>query len=363
MQDQDYMRLALNLAKEAEGRTSPNPLVGAVIVKEAEIVGTGYHHYAGGAHAEINALKEAGEQAIDATIYINLEPCSHYGKTPPCADALIKARVKKVIIAMEDPNPQVVGRGISKLKEAGIEVKLGVLEEEAKRLNEVFIKQIATQSPFVILKNAITLDGRVATKSGDSKWISGVESRQLVHKLRDRVDGILVGIGTVLADNPQLTTRLENGGRDPIRVILDSQLKISLDAQVITQKSKAKTIVATTVASDPIKQEQLKEKGVKIIVAGNGKRVEIPLLLKKLFALGITSLLVEGGSAVNTSFFEEKLVDKYYTFIAPKLIGGVNAVPVIGGLGVDKISEGVEISNKEVKLLGDDILVIGYPKY
>jgi diaminohydroxyphosphoribosylaminopyrimidine deaminase/5-amino-6-(5-phosphoribosylamino)uracil reductase len=363
MTDKDYMQRALNLARQAEGRTSPNPIVGAVIVKDGKVIGEGYHHHAGGAHAEVYALKEAGNEARGATVYVTLEPCSHYGKTPPCANTLIKAGIKRVVIAMEDPNPQVAGSGIRLLNQAGIETEVGILEDEARRANEIFIKYITTNKPFVILKNAMTLDGKVATKTGDSKWISGTESRQLVHQLRDKVDGILVGIGTVLADNPRLTTRLPQGGQDPTRIVLDSRLRISLNADIINQESDAKTIIATLKSSSQEKKKMLIEKGVEIIEAGAGNNIDLNLLLDSLAEREITSLLVEGGSQVSSSFLEEGLVDKLYYFIAPKIIGGSDAISVVCGEGVCQISEGIKVVNKEVTLVGEDILVVGYPEY
>ncbi len=358
MTDIDYMKLALNLAKRAEGRTSPNPLVGAVIVKSDQIIGKGYHHYAGGAHAEINALNEAGIEAKGADLYVNLEPCSHYGKTPPCSQAIIAAGIKRVIIGMKDPNPIVAGRGIKILKEAGIEVEIGVLEEECKRLNEVFIKYITIERPFVILKNALTLDGKIATKSGDSRWISGEESRLLVHKLRDKVDGILVGIGTVLADNPRLTTRLPDDGRDATRIILDSKLRIPLDANLVVEDSSASTIIITTSKGNNDKKERLQELGVEVIEIG--AEINLEDVLKELGKREFSSLLVEGGSRINTAFLEGGLVDKVYYFIAPKIIGGEDAIQAVAGRGVERVKDGIKIIDKEVKMLGEDILLVGY---
>ncbi|GAB6100695.1 bifunctional diaminohydroxyphosphoribosylaminopyrimidine deaminase/5-amino-6-(5-phosphoribosylamino)uracil reductase RibD [Halanaerocella petrolearia] len=362
MNHREYMKQALKLAKRAKGRTSPNPLVGALIVKDGEIIGQGYHHYAGGAHAEINALDNADKDISGATLYVTLEPCSHYGKTPPCSKAIIEAKIERVVIAMKDPNPKVAGAGIKMLREAGIKVEVGVLSDKAKELNERFIKYITTKKPFVILKNAVTLDGRIATKTGDAKWITGSQSRELVHKLRDQVDAILVGIGTILADNPRLTTRLPNGGEDPVRVILDSRLRIPLDSNVITQESSAKTIVVTTKQASEKKKDELKAIGVKIIEAGNNQ-VDLDLLLDKLGRREIISLLVEGGSQINTSFWEAELVDKLYYFIAPKIIGGEDAVSVVGGQGVDQVKSGVRIKDKEIQEIGEDILMIGYPEY
>ncbi|MBM7555519.1 bifunctional diaminohydroxyphosphoribosylaminopyrimidine deaminase/5-amino-6-(5-phosphoribosylamino)uracil reductase RibD [Halanaerobacter jeridensis] len=363
MSDKKYMQRALDLAQQAKGDTSPNPLVGAVIVKEGQIIAEGYHHQAGGNHAEINALQDAEEEVAGATMYVNLEPCTHFGKTPPCSNAIIEAGLSRVVIAMKDPNPKISGAGVEKLRQAGIEVEVGILEAEAKKLNEVFIKYITTDLPFVILKNAMTLDGKIATKTGDSRWISGSESREIVHRLRDQVDGILVGIGTVLSDNPRLTTRLPEGGSDPTRIILDSQLEIPLEANLITQDSDAVTIIVTTNHSEQSKKEKLINLGVKILELGTKEKIDLNALLKELAHEEITSLLVEGGSEVNSSFWEEKLVDKIYYFIAPKIIGGTESVPVVGGSGVEKVKNGVKIIDKEIKQVGEDLLIVGYPEY
>ncbi|MFO7818705.1 MAG: bifunctional diaminohydroxyphosphoribosylaminopyrimidine deaminase/5-amino-6-(5-phosphoribosylamino)uracil reductase RibD [Halanaerobacter sp.] len=363
MSDKEYMQRALDLAQQAKGDTSPNPLVGAVIVKDGQIIGQGYHHQAGENHAEINALEDAGGDVVGATMYLNLEPCTHFGKTPPCSDAVIEAGLDKVVIAMKDPNPKISGAGVKRLRQAGLEVKVGLLEEKAKELNEAFIKYITTDKPFVILKNAITLDGKIATKTGDAKWISGSKSREIVHQLRDQVDAILVGIGTVLSDNPRLTTRLSDGGSDPLRVILDSQLRIPLDANLINQSSEAVTMVVTTKNSDKTKQEKLREQGVEILELGTTRGIDLESLLEKLGEEEITTLLVEGGSEVNASFWEQQLVDKLYYFIAPKIIGGRDAVSVVGGAGVESVKDGVKIVNREIKEVGEDILIVGYPEY
>ncbi|ADL12941.1 bifunctional diaminohydroxyphosphoribosylaminopyrimidine deaminase/5-amino-6-(5-phosphoribosylamino)uracil reductase RibD [Acetohalobium arabaticum] len=363
--DIDYMRLALDLAAKGRGRTSPNPMVGAVIVKDGEIVGQGYHHAAGKPHAEVNALQDAADKTEDATVYVTLEPCSHYGKTPPCTKALIGAGVSRVVAAMKDPNPKVAGRGLQKLADAGIEVESGLLEEEAKELNEAFIKYITTERPFVILKNAMTLDGKIATKTGDSKWISGEESRRYVHRLRDEVDGILVGIGTVLSDNPRLTTRLpEQDGQDPIRIVLDSRLEIPLDSNLVTQESEAKTVVAAAETADEEKAAKLEEAGVEVIFLPDKQgRIDLDSLLAELGRMEIMSLLVEGGSRINTSFLFTELVDKILYFIAPKLIGGSEAVQAVGGQGVDKVADGIELGDYELSTIGNDILIVGYPDY
>lgn len=365
MTERDYMKLALDLAAKAKGRTSPNPMVGAVVVKDGEIVGKGYHRAAGEPHAEVNALEDAGEEAKGATVYVTLEPCSHYGKTPPCTEALIEAGVSKVVVAMEDPNSLVAGRGLEQLAETGLEVESGLMAKEAKKLNEAFIKYITTDRPFVMLKNAMTLDGKIATKTGDSRWISGEDSRRYVHQLRDEVDGILVGIGTALADNPRLTARLpKKEGQDPTRIVLDSKLQIPLDCNLVTQESKAKTIVATSEKADKEKKKKLEEVGVKILtVPVTEGKVDLESLLIELGKLNMMSLLVEGGSQVNASFLFENLADKVIYFIAPKIIGGQKAFSVVGGRGVAKVADGIVIKDKQVSNIGDDILVVGYPDY
>ena len=362
MEKRDYMELALELAEKAKGRTSPNPMVGAVIVKAGEIIAKGYHHYAGGKHAEKNALVKAGDKASGATMYVTLEPCSHYGKQPPCVEAIIEAGIKKVIVAMKDPNPLVAGKGIEILVEAGIEVETGLLEEQAKKLNEIFIKYITTEKPFVISKSAITLDGKIATKTGDSKWITDSKSREIVHQLRDRVDAILVGIGTVLADNPRLTTRLVEDGQDPIRVILDSKLRISNSAKVINQSSSAKTIIICTELAAEEKITELETKDNLEIVKLAKKEISPQKALEELGKREITSLLIEGGSRVNASFLNDNAVDKLYYFIAPKIIGGAESIPVVAGMGIEKIKEAIEIDNLKVEMLENDILVTGYVK-
>jgi diaminohydroxyphosphoribosylaminopyrimidine deaminase/5-amino-6-(5-phosphoribosylamino)uracil reductase len=359
--DEKWMRRALRLAEKGRGRTSPNPMVGAVLVKNGKVVGEGYHAKAGEDHAEIIALRRAGEKARGAILYLNLEPCIHYGKTPPCAPAVIKAKVKRVVIGMKDPNPLVRGRGFESLKRAGLNVDMGIMEKECRRLNEAFCKYIVKKEPFVILKVAATLDGRIATRKGDSKWISGEASRHFVHRLRDQVDGVVVGIGTVLKDDPQLTTRIKKG-RDPYRIILDSQLKIPEEAQVLGKPS-LKTIIATTELAARDKVEKLEKKGVQILILNSKQgRVDLKNCLSKLGELGITSLLLEGGSQVNGSFLDEGLIDKVLFFLSPKLIGDREALGIFGGSGKETLKEAISLSDLRVKRIGQDILVEGYVK-
>jgi diaminohydroxyphosphoribosylaminopyrimidine deaminase/5-amino-6-(5-phosphoribosylamino)uracil reductase len=359
MNDEKWMKRALRLAEKGRGRTSPNPMVGAVLVKNGQVVGEGYHARAGEAHAEILALRQAGEEARGSTLYINLEPCIHYGKTPPCAPAVIEAKVRRVVIGMEDPNPLVTGRGLKSLKKAGLDVEVGVLEKECRRLNEAFCKYILKKEPFVILKVAATLDGKIATREGDSKWISGETSRHFVHRMRDQVDGVVVGIGTVLKDDPQLTARIKKG-RDPYRIILDSRLRIPEDAKVIGN-SPSKTIIATTELAARDKIERLEKKGVRILTLDSKQgRVDLKNCLSKLGEMGMMSLLVEGGSQVNGSFLDEGLIDKILFFLSPKLIGDREALGIFGGSGKANLKETIPLNELRVRRMGEDILIEGY---
>ena len=358
--DEQYMRQALSIAKYAFGRTSPNPMVGAVIVSDGRVVGQGWHRQAGTPHAEIHALQQAGDLAQGATMYVTLEPCSHYGRTPPCADKLIASGIKKVVVAMDDPNPLVAGQGIKKLREASIEVVEGVLATEAATLNEIFIKHISTQMPFVVVKSAMSLDGKIASFTGHSKWITGPESRERVQKIRDCYDAILVGIGTVIADNPSLTTRLPYKGKNPIRIIIDSLARTPLDAHVLTD-GLALTIIVVTHEAPKGRIDALRACGVEVLVAKvkqNG--VDLRQLFKELAGRGITSILIEGGASINASVFEENLVDKIYWFIAPKIIGGQSALGPVGGQGVADVNQAYLFEDMNTELIGQDILISAY---
>ena len=362
LQDEEFMQEALRLARNAAGRTSPNPLVGAVIVREGRIVGAGWHRKAGTPHAEIHALNMAGNLAKGATLYVTLEPCSHYGRTGPCAEAVVKAGIKRVVIGMGDPNPKVAGKGIAILERAGIEVRCGVLEDEARALNEVFLKWIATQKPFVVLKTAMSLDGKIATHTGKSQWITGEAARRRVHEYRDTYDGIMVGIGTVLADNPSLTARLPDGqGKNPVRIVVDSKARTPLDANLVTDGA-ALTIIAVTAKAPQERVQALKDKGVAIMVAGDGEQVNMDLLMRKLGEMEICSLFVEGGGQVNFSLLKAGLVDKVHAFIAPKLIGGREALTPVEGAGFAELTEAVELERTTVETIGQDILLTGYVK-
>ncbi len=360
MNDEKWMKRVLRLAEKGKGRTSPNPMVGAILVKDGTVVGEGYHARAGEAHAEIVALRKAGPSSRNATLYLNLEPCTHYGKTPPCAPAVIEAGVGHVIIGMEDPNPLVRGRGIKALKEAGVTVRVGVLEEECRRLNEAFCKYIVKKEPFIILKIAATLDGRVATRQGDSKWISSDASRRLVHRLRNEVDGVLVGISTVLKDDPLLTTRMVRG-RDPWRIILDTHLRIPEKANVL-QTSPSKTIIATTEAAPKDKRNRLEEVGASVLIFPSKQdKVDLRACLSKLGEMGMMSLMVEGGTQINGSFLDEGLVDKVVLFLSPRLIGDHQALGIFGGHGVRDLSQAPVLKDMRVRKIGGDLLIEGYP--
>ncbi|MDK2821083.1 MAG: diaminohydroxyphosphoribosylaminopyrimidine deaminase [Clostridia bacterium] len=362
--DIEFMKRALSLARKGLGRTSPNPAVGAVIVRDNKIVGEGYHQKAGTPHAEIHALREAGEAARGSTIYVTLEPCCHYGRTPPCTEAIIKAGIRRVVAAMADPNPKVAGGGLKFLRQKGVEVEVGVLEKEARRLNEAFIKYIVTGKPWVTLKMALTLDGKIATRTGVSRWITGRTSRNKAHQLRDTHDAVMVGIGTVLADDPRLTTRLpEKKGRDAVRVILDSRLRIPLSAKVVNLDSPAKTIIATSEAAPLDSINRLKEKGVEVLVlpASEGL-VDWNSLLDTLAKRSITSILLEGGAGVNATALEAGIVDKVIAFIAPKIFGGTEAPGPVAGIGIATPEEAWTLKDVEQEACGEDIMLTGYLK-
>lgn len=360
--DIKYMQRALELAKLGTGYTNPNPLVGAVIVKDDRIIGEGWHKAYGAHHAEVNAFLNAAEDVEGATMYVTLEPCSHYGKTPPCAKAIVEKKIKKVVIGLKDPNPLVAGKGIEILQKAGIEVVTGVLEEEGRKLNEIFLKYITTKLPFCIMKTAMTLDGKIASFTGDSRWVTGEASRQYVHELRHRVAGIMVGIGTVLADDPSLTTRLEQGrGSDPIRIVADSSARIPLEAKVLNLESDKKTIIAVTEKAEKNKLKALEGKGAEVIVipSKNGK-VNLSLLMRELGERKIDSILLEGGSELNYTALEEGIVDKVNAFIAPKILGGNSAKTPVGGLGKEYMRDAIKLRSIDVQRFGDDIMVEGY---
>ncbi|AIF43091.1 bifunctional diaminohydroxyphosphoribosylaminopyrimidine deaminase/5-amino-6-(5-phosphoribosylamino)uracil reductase RibD [Virgibacillus sp. SK37] len=360
MLEEDYMKLALSLAIAAKGQTSPNPLVGAVIVKDGSIVGTGTHLKAGTPHAEIHAIQAAGEQAFGADIYVTLEPCSHFGRTAPCADAIIQAGIRRVIIASLDPNPLVAGKGIKKLKEAGIEVHTGLLKKEAEELNEPFFHFIKKQQPFVTIKAATSLDGKIAASTGDSKWITSPESRRDVHQLRHEHDAILVGIHTIIQDNPRLTTRLPQGGKNPIRIILDTHLRISLEANVLTDQA-VKTIIYTGNEADPDKVRKISNEFVEVVPLLSHD-ISIDEVLADLGNRNVMTVLVEGGSEIHASFVEDSAFQQLILYMAPKIIGGKHAVPFIGGNGAPLVEQAKELEFIEMKQIGTDVKITARPR-
>ncbi len=356
------MQMALGLAIKGEGFTSPNPMVGAVVVKDGRVVGSGYHQMEGGPHAEVNAIDAAGKLAKGATLYVTLEPCNHTGRTPPCTRKILEAGIKRVVVSMMDPNEGVAGGGAGFLEQRGIRVTTGVCREQARKLIEAFVKFVRTRRPFVIAKCAATLDGRIATRSGDSKWVTGEKSRQFVHRLRHAVDGILVGINTVRTDNPSLTTRLPDGlGKDPVRIILDTHLSISPEAKLLRQESAADTILVVGKPVMQDKQTALEKDGIRVIQSKlkNGL-IDMDALMDRLGAMGLTSLLIEGGSRVLTSAFSAGIVDKVFFFYAPKILGGDDGIPICSGPSPELMSQSIAVNNINVRRFGDDVMVEGY---
>ena len=362
-QDEAFMKRALQLAEKGRGTTSPNPMVGAVIVKDGTVVGEGWHERAGEPHAEVHALRQAGDAARGATLYVTLEPCSHWGRTGPCAEAVIQAGISRVVMAVRDPNPKVAGRGAALLREAGVLVEEGLLAEEAVRLNEIFFHWITKKRPFCLAKYAMSMDGKIATATGESKWISSEASRQQVQVLRHALDGILVGVDTVIADDPALTCRLP-GGRQPLRIILDSRGRTPVNAHVVAVAD-AKTLIATT--SDGEKKLQTVLAGrphisVCVLPADDMGRVSLPDLLTMLGEHSVTSLLVEGGAGVLGSFFAEELIDKVQLFLAPLIIGGKESPGPVGGVGSAQLVLAPRFVIDDCRAVGGDLLITAYPK-
>jgi diaminohydroxyphosphoribosylaminopyrimidine deaminase/5-amino-6-(5-phosphoribosylamino)uracil reductase len=372
--DARYMKLALGLAAKGAGWVSPNPMVGAVVVREGRIAGRGWHRAYGRPHAEVEALRQAGAAARGADLYVTLEPCNHQGRTPPCTRAVLDAGVRRVVMATRDPNPRVNGGGAEFLQERGLEVEIGLLAAAARRLNEAWFKWVATGLPFVIAKAAASLDGKIATATGESQWLTGEKARAFGHRLRHEVDAILVGAGTALADDPQLTVRLPAGtgnqetrktakpGKDPIRIVLDSRLRLPLEARMLHLDSPAPTWVACTEAAPPARVKAIQDLGAEVLIlpgATNGM-VALPPLLAELGRRRVQSLLVEGGGEVLGTFFDQKLVDKFYFFYAPKILGGRTAPGMLAGAGVQRLGNALQARELSVRKLGVDLLVFGY---
>ena len=361
--DIKFMKRAIDLAKKGYGLVNPNPLVGAVIVKNAKIIGEGYHEYFGGPHAEINALKNI-KSAKGTTLYVTLEPCNHFGKTPPCTDRIINEGFSRVVIGIRDPNPVVKGKGIETLRKEGILAEPGLLKKEITKLNEVYIKYITTGLPFCVMKTAMTLDGKISTVSGDSKWISNEKSRQFVHELRHRYSAIMVGVNTIIKDNPELTDRSEHPTRkNPIRIVVDSKGRTPANAKVFNV-DKAKTIFAVTPGASHKFINLVHQKGAETIVCPEkNNKVDLTFLIKKLGEKGIDSILIEGGSALNFSAIEEGIVDKVYSFISPKIVGGASAKSPVGGNGFDTLNQAVNLSIESITRYDEDIMVEAYIKH
>ena len=356
MTDQNYMLQAIQLAKQGEGWTNPNPMVGAVIVKNGRIIGKGYHKKCGELHAERNAIASLTESAEGATIYVTLEPCCHYGKTPPCTEAIIEQKIKRVVIGSRDPNPKVSGKGIKMLQEAGIEVIEDFMREECDRLNPVFFHYITTKTPYVVMKYAMTLDGKIATKTGASKWITGEAARAEVQHMRHRYMGIMAGIGTVIADDPMLNVRVE-GWKSPIRILCDSGLRIPLDGQIVKSAGKYRTIVAYADSENTeAKRKRLHEMGVETIwCPDENNQVDLKKLMRYLGEEGIDSILLEGGGTLNDSALRAGIVQEVQAFIAPKLFGGMNSKTPVEGIGVRFPSEAVKLKCTDICQIGEDI--------
>ncbi|CAG7612035.1 Riboflavin biosynthesis protein RibD [Paenibacillus solanacearum] len=363
LNDEYYMRLALQLASAAAGQTGINPVVGCVLVKDGRIVGMGAHLKRGEAHAEIHALQMAGREAEGSTAYVTLEPCSHHGRTPPCSDRLIREGVKRIVVAATDPNPLVAGSGLDRLRAHGIEVTSGLLEREANLLNEAFNKFITTRRPFVTVKSASTLDGKIAAKTGDSKWITGGASRARVHAMRHRHQAIMVGIGTVLADDPALTTRLEVPGLNPIRVVVDSTLRLPPSAQLVRDGA-APTVVLTTERAPEARRRELEALGVEVVDCGPGPVVDLDAALDRLGEREIGSLLVEGGGKLSGALLEQRLADKLVLFYAPRIIGGGALAPGnFDFAGFGAMQDAIRLERFSVEQVGDDVCITGYPRY
>ncbi len=371
---ENYMRRALQLARLGEGRTNPNPMVGCVVVKDGRIISEGYHEKYGAYHAERNALLRCAEDPSGADLYVTLEPCCHYGKTPPCTEIIIENKIRRVFVGNVDPNPKVAGGGVRILRDHGIEVETGILEEECRKLNEVFFHYISTGTPFVAAKYAMSADGRIACATGDSKWITGETARKQVHLLRKRYSGILAGIGTVLADDPMLNCR-EEEGVDPVRIICDAHLRIPMESQIVRSAGVIPTIVCATnetMAEDAgrAKAEQLAAAGVTVLQTkaaadedGGYAKVDLKDLMKQLGERKIDSVLIEGGSKINGDAFAAGIVDKVYAYVGSVIIGGENAPAPVGGRGAARMADAARLMDMTVSMVGDDVCITGYPAY
>ena len=355
--DEGYMRQALALAKRGAGRVSPNPMVGCVIVKDGRVIGEGWHEYCGGLHAERNALKNRTADAAGATLYVTLEPCCHWGRTPPCTDAILENKIARVVVGCLDPNPLVAGKGTRILRDAGVAVESGVCEDECCALNRVFFHYITHKTPYGVLKYAMTLDGKLAAHTGDSKWVTGEAARAHVHETRSRLSAIMVGVGTVLADDPLLTCRME-GGRDPVRIVCDSHLRTPVDSALVRTARETRTIIACIQRNECA--AAFEAAGIELLVcAEKDGKVDLADLWRRLGEMGIDSVLIEGGAALHFAALEAGVVNEVQAYIAPKLIGGAGAKSPVGGLGIAKMADALALEQVTCTKLGDDFLIEG----
>ncbi|QAT43106.1 bifunctional diaminohydroxyphosphoribosylaminopyrimidine deaminase/5-amino-6-(5-phosphoribosylamino)uracil reductase RibD [Aminipila luticellarii] len=356
MTDEEYMQIAVELAKNAEGWTNPNPMVGAILVKDGIIIGQGFHAKWGQPHAERNAITACSENPEGATLYVTLEPCCHYGKTPPCTDAILENRIARVVVGVQDPNPLISGMGIDLLRKAGVQVTVGILEKECRELNAVFFHYIKEKKPYVAMKYAMTMDGKIAAYTGNSMWITGEIAREHVHRLRHKYMGIMVGAGTVLKDDPRLDCRLPET-KNPIRIICDTNLRIPIDSQIVTTAKEIQTYIATA-SADREAIERLREKGCMIVkVPKLGRHIDLNGLMELLGQRGIDSILLEGGGTLNWAALEQGIVEHVYAYIAPKIFGGRNAVTAVEGRGIERPEEAFLLKERKVTQLGEDLLV------
>ena len=361
-----FMKAALGLAQKGLGKTSPNPAVGAVIVRKGEIVAAGFHRKAGGPHAEVEALDRLeGRARPGDMLYVTLEPCNHHGRTPPCTQAILEKGIRKVVVGMRDPNPRVTGGGCDFLSGHGVEVVTGILEEECRRLNEAFATYVTKGRPFVIAKTALTLDGWTATSTGHSRWVTNERSRAWVHRLRSQVDGILVGVGTVKADDPLLNTRLRKGrGKDPVRIIVDTRLSVPKNARVLRDPQGAETVIAVGEDVPGARLERLQKRGISFLLCPKKEgRIDLRALMDRLAAKSITSVLLEGGATLMGAMIRERLVDKFCIFKAPKILGGSDGWPMALGQGPRRMDQSIPLEDIRIRRFGEDLLIIGYPHY
>ncbi len=359
--DEYYMNLAMKLALKAKGKTYPNPMVGALVVKDDKVLGRGFHAKAGLPHAEIVALDEAGKNSKGATLFVTSEPCMHFGRTAPCVDRIIGSRIKEVIVGMIDPNPLNNGKGIAILKQHGIKVRVGVLEDKLTRLNEVFIKYITKKMPFIMVKAAESLDGRIATRTGDSKWITSDKSRGFAHRLRQDFDAVMVGVNTILRDNPRLDAWFSK--KQPVKIVVDSQLSTPQNSNIFSRGAAVIIVTLPTKSGQETENRRILVDKAKILeVKEKGGQINLKDMFKKLFQLGIKSVLVEGGGTLNGSLFDEGLVDKIMFFISPKIIGGKEAIGSVMGKGIARVERSIRIKNLRLRRFGEDILIEGYVK-